>query len=165
MRRYVESACWLLNAAETDKIKLQALHLFLAAVHVAPEKLCSDFGAWLYIRPFLGILRCKQAMRPRFFVDVTSLAREAEKLAVILSPADRVVEYLWELGMELFHDKSQEAASRTLHTALNMGRKLRRSQLDLDALSRDVISVCRERDPARYGAYCDKLLANFSEKS
>ncbi|PBJ72115.1 hypothetical protein BCY84_16029 [Trypanosoma cruzi cruzi] len=163
MRRHIECACWFLGISGIVDLRKKALHQFCIASRLAPAEIRSDFGAWLYTRPFLGILRCKQMMRPERFVDVSDIARDAEQLARIVTPVDYFVEYLWELGMELQCDEKYEMASEILQIAFNMLRKVPRSTLDSGILMYDLINVCRAYDPARYGTYCDVLLNSLSE--
>ncbi|KEG13532.1 hypothetical protein DQ04_00951080 [Trypanosoma grayi] len=158
LRRYVESGCWLLGASAIIDLKEKALRHFESAAQLVPAYLRSDAGAWLYIRPFLGVLRCKQAMRPQVHVDISAIVADTKKLATLVTPAVYFVEYLWELGMELRLDKRYDAAARTLQRALRMCRKVPRSDLDIIALTQDLINVYRAWDPAKYAAYCDALL-------
>ncbi|EKF30874.1 hypothetical protein MOQ_005298 [Trypanosoma cruzi marinkellei] len=163
MRRHIECACWFLGKSGIVDLRKKALHQFCIASRLAPTEIRSECGAWLYIRPFLGILRCKQMMRPERLVDISEIARDAEQLARIVAPADYFVEYLWELGMEMQYDEKYEMASELLQVAFNMLRKVPYSALDSRILMHDLIKVCRACDPARYGKYCDELLNSLSE--
>ncbi|ORC89838.1 uncharacterized protein TM35_000101060 [Trypanosoma theileri] len=165
LRRYIECACWMLGSSDIVDMRIEALGCFRTAGKLMPSGLRSDHGAWLYIRPFLGELRCKQAMSPQVKVDIVDIARDAKELASIVTPSDFFVEYLWELGMELRCDAHYEEATKTLLKALRMCKKVPRSQLDVNALTQDIIGTYHAWDPVKYGAYCDTLLATLPDAS
>ncbi|RNF10139.1 uncharacterized protein Tco025E_06868 [Trypanosoma conorhini] len=163
MRRHIECACWLLAASDVLDLKAEALQHFRTAAQLAPAGLRGDLGAWLYTRPFLGMLRCAQMMRPKPSMDLAGMAGDARQLARVVTPADYFVEYLWELGMELFCEEKYELAAKMLHAAFKMRRKVPRSALDAGALMQDLVNVYRAWNPAKYGTYCDSLLKAMSE--
>lgn len=155
---HIDAGCWLLGASHVVDMTDEACRHFLAAEEALPPSLRSSFGAWLFIKPSLGLLRCRQLMAPgpdgRGRVPVVPLAKDAVYLAKTVTPADYIVEYLWELGMELQQDSHPEEAAKVLTIAVGMGKKVPRSMLDLKALLADTLNVYRSWDPTKYSAYC-----------
>ncbi|KAH9582342.1 CLU domain [Trypanosoma melophagium] len=165
VRRYIECACWMLGSSDIVDMRSDALSCFQTAAKLLPSGLRSNYGAWLYIRPFLGQLRCKQAMSPLVMVDIVEIARDAKQLSALVTPSDFFAEYLWELGMELRCDAHYSAATKTLLTALRICKKVPNSQLDVNALTQDIIGTYHAWDPVKYGAYCDALLTALPDAS
>ncbi|EPY32936.1 hypothetical protein AGDE_08434 [Angomonas deanei] len=158
---HIEVGGWLLGATRSlPSLTEEALHHYQAAGKLLPSHLRSSYGAWLFIQPSLGQLRCRQTAVGRNLTSlppIQSLISDAVYLSKIIAPADYFVEYLWELGVELGLNGHYEEATNILTTAISMSKQISDSQLDFEALLQDTYKVYSSWDPAKYGDYCETL--------
>lgn len=154
---HIEVGCCLLSVLSiVDMAQEAALH-FQAAEKLLTPSMRSSWGSWLFVQPPLGLLRCRQLGKIQLQRPLAAFASDALYLAKVVAPSDYVVEYLWELGMELGSEQQYAEAAQLLTAAYRMARRTPQSNLDLAALRRDVFNVYRTWDPERYAAYVSAL--------
>lgn len=155
---HIEVGCCLLGAAAVMDVVGEAARHFSAAERLLPASLRSSHGAWLYLQPSLGLLRCRQA-RPAESspVPLKSLVPDAVYFSRVVAPADYCTEYLWELGMELAAEHLYAEATQILTAAYSMAKRTPQCHLDAEGLRDDTLRVYSDWNPEQYAAYCRAL--------
>ncbi|KAK7194994.1 Clustered mitochondria [Novymonas esmeraldas] len=157
-RCHIEVGCCLLGAASVMDVVGEAARHFVAAERLLPASLRSSAGAWLYLQPSLGLVRCRQLDRSSTAVPpLESLVPDAVYFSRVVAPADYCTEYLWELGMELAAERHYAASTQILTAAYSLARRTQRTRLDVDGLRDDTLRVYSEWDPEQYAAYCSAV--------
>ncbi|GET87531.1 hypothetical protein, conserved [Leishmania tarentolae] len=144
--------CLLAASAVMDAIGEAARH-FQAAGELLPASLRTSSGAWLYLQPSLGLVRCCELDQKSGLVPLKALVNDAMYFSRVVTPADYCTEYLWELGMELAAQKHYVDSGQILTAAYSMAKRTQFTELDLDRLRRDVVRVYSECDD-KYADYC-----------
>ncbi|CAG9572209.1 conserved hypothetical protein [Leishmania major strain Friedlin] len=154
---HIEVGCCLLAASAVIDAVGEAARHFRAAGQLLPASLRSSSGAWLYLQPSLGLVRCRQLDRKSGLVPLKALVTDAMYFSRVVRPADYCTEYLWELGMELAAERHYAESTQILTAAYSMAKRTQRTQLDVDRLRSDTISVYSVCDPETYAAYCSAI--------
>ncbi|KPA78088.1 hypothetical protein ABB37_06816 [Leptomonas pyrrhocoris] len=161
-RCHIEVGCCLLGASSVLDVLGEAAQHFRMAERLLPAWLRSSSGAWLYLQPSFGLVRCHQLGQKSASVPLTTLVGDAVYFSRVVAPADYCTEYLWELGMELAADRDYEEATQVLTAAYAMAKRTPQSVLDVEGLRDDTFRVYSEWDPEHYAAYCAAVAENSS---
>ncbi|KAG5482091.1 hypothetical protein LSCM1_05810 [Leishmania martiniquensis] len=154
---HIEVGCGLLGVSTVIDAVGEAARHFQAAEQLLPASLRSSNGAWLYLQPSLGLLRCRQLGRRSSPVPLTALVADAVYFSRVVTPADYCTEYLWELGTELAAERHYLESTRILTTAYSMAKRTQCTRLDVGALRDDILRVYSGWDPEQYAAYCNSI--------
>jgi hypothetical protein len=159
---HIEVGCCLLGAASLIDVLSEATQHFQLAERLLPASLRSSNGAWLYLQPTLGLVRCRQLGQKSAAVPLKTLVGDAIYFSRVVAPADYCTEYLWELGMELASDRNYEEATQVLTAAYAMAKHTPRTALDVERLRDDTLRVYSEWNPEQYAAYCKAIAESTS---
>ncbi|AYU77752.1 Clustered mitochondria/Translation initiation factor eIF3 subunit 135, putative [Leishmania donovani] len=154
---HIEVGCCLLSASAVMDVVGEAARHFRAAGQLLPASLRSSSGAWLYLQPSLGLVRCRQLDQKSGLVPLKALVTDAMYFSRVVTPADYCTEYLWELGMELAAARHYAESTHILTAAYRMAKRTQRTQLDVDRLRSDAVSAYSVCDPEKYAAYCNAI--------
>ncbi|KPI86820.1 hypothetical protein ABL78_4097 [Leptomonas seymouri] len=154
---HIEVGCCLLGASSVLDVLGEAAQHFQLAERLLPASLRSSSGAWLFLQPGLGLVRCHQLKQNDAAVPLKALVDDAIFFSRVVTPADYCTEYLWELGMELAADHSYVEATQVLTAAYTMAKRTPRSMLDLESLRDDALRVYGEWNPEQYAVYCEAI--------
>lgn len=161
-RCHIEVGCCLLGASSMLNVLAEATQHFQQAERLLPASMRSSNGAWLYLQPSLGLVRCRQLGQQSAAVPLKTLVGDAIYFSRVVAPADYCTEYLWELGMELAADHHYEEATQVLTAAYSMAKHTPRSVLDVERLRDDTLRVYSEWNPEQYAAYCEAIAESTS---
>ena len=159
-RCHIEVGCCLLGVSSLLSVLGEATQHFQLAERLLPASLRSSSGAWLYLQPSLGLVRCRQLGQKSAAVPLKTLVGDAIYFSRVVAPADYCTEYLWELGMELAADHNYEEATQVLTAAYAMAKHTPRSTLDVEGLRNDTLRVYSDWNPEQYAAYCEEIAEN-----
>ncbi|XQJ26177.1 Clustered mitochondria/Translation initiation factor eIF3 subunit 135, putative [Leishmania guyanensis] len=155
---HIEVGYCLLGASAVMNVVGEAARHFQAAEQLLLlASLRSSNGAWLYLQPSLGLVRCRQLGQQDGPVPLKALVADALYLSRAAAPADYCTKYLWVLGMELAAERHYAESAQILTTAYRMAKRTQRTRLDVDRLHGDTLRVYSDWDPEQYAAYCTAI--------